>query len=176
MRFLLLLIVFLMTSSNTFSQRLSFAIKDKQTGKTVILKPNKKLVLQTSGLSINGRFQITSDSTILISEKNIDLKDISFLKANPKKKITYGFLLLSTGVGILTGGIVDRSLTSTTAAYGALISIITNTPSYYVAPDYTTSNVLIGSGVATISLAVGILCQKRKFDVLNYEFTIEQNK
>jgi hypothetical protein len=81
-------------------------------------------------------------------------------------------LLLSAGSGLLIGGIIDRSLTSTSAAYGAFFSIITNTPSYYVAPDYTTSNVLIGSGVATMSLAVGILCHKHVFDMKNNKMEV----
>ena len=172
MKNLIFLLFFQVAIPLIYAQNKELKIQDIHSKKTYVLKPNKTLRLQTKTEIIKGRFQIVSDTTILISGSTVALNEIISLKANPKKKITSGVLLLSAGSGLLIGGIIDRSLTTTSAAYGAFFSIITNTPSYYVAPDYTTSNVLIGSGVATMSLAVGILCHKHVFDMKNNKIEV----
>lgn len=93
------LVFFLMFSSTMLkAQEKGINMKNKENGKTVFLKENKRVAVKTdSGKVFKGRFKIVDDKSIAIRKDTIALTSIAKIKRRP--------VGLSIASGLLVAGI-----------------------------------------------------------------------
>jgi hypothetical protein len=111
------LIFVLFSSMMLKAQEKGVNLTNKESGKTVFLKENRRVLMKTdSGKVFKGRFKIVDNNSVVISKDTIALSSIVLIKKKP--------LGLSIASGVLVLGVATPIVVGSAAAGGYAVLLI----------------------------------------------------
>lgn len=170
-KIILFLIIFFITVINSFGQDDGLLLKERKSGKEIIIKQGYRLKIKYyDGRVYKGKLKILNDTNIMIGNNEIAINKIEKIDVKPLILNISGGLLLSGGLVITTGGIILAGISVQVLGLIALEGV--GELGYIGIPLLIGGIIITTVGIITIVKGIKNLCSWKEFRVYDWDFTI----